>query len=110
MELNIPSIKELKEETTPEMVGGLIMIIGIGIVFGLLMFSFIFPTGPCETKQCPAQGSTNMTIDGVGLQLAKTWNSFNSGTQEFQIDSCNKATRVPDGGANVTWQITLKGC
>jgi len=74
----------------------------ISVIMGLFVYFLLFPVNCSKT----CEGKQSIGVDPIALEVGKTWNNLNSGVNELQIDSCNKAIRISE----FVWQVELKPC
>jgi len=97
-------INKFKED--PEFFQAFVMIIFFSTFMALFVYFFIFPVKAEVVGQGTQQVETIIGIDPIALEVVKIWNEGNPGVQEFDIDGCNKATRIDSH----TLQVTLRRC
>lgn len=73
------------------------------VFIALFIYFAIWPVNHSDTKVVEKQV---LGVDPIAFEIAKVWNNVNQNTNEINIDSCNKATRI----SKFVWQVEMKTC
>ena len=75
----------------------------ISVFVALFIYFAIFPVNHNDSGVVEKQV---LGVDPIAFEIAKVWNGANQEVKAFDIDSCNRATRI----SKAVWQVELKAC